>query len=342
MIDIDFYMKIAAFKQWIMDGNSFGLSTYKFLEGNRSKKPVVFNIETTNACNMTCPFCPRTTHMTRSIKTMEPKVFERIVAQLEPHPDKLWSMWADFAEWQYKIPQSEQSENAFFLYILPRVVVLHGYGDPLLDPHIPDYVGMMTKRNIPSYFSCNPANIQMDKTERAFGNGLTYIKYSIDSLTDSVRGRDAFAKDYPQIMKVLDMKAKGNYKTQVIITMINLGQDSFDNLKEAFKGSDVYIYQKSLDQSWLTGKPAPKSIHWSEPCQIPWSSMTIKSDGMAASCEEDYNNEIILGDAKTTPLEHIWNGAEYDKLRRNHIYMMERTHCTDGTCDMRVFGRWLK
>jgi hypothetical protein len=82
-----------------------------------------------------------------------------------------------FAEDYYGIPfDGEPHENHFFLYVIPKVIVLHGYGDPLLDPHIPDYVGMMTDRGLLSYFSCNPANIQMDKTEKAFANGLNYIK----------------------------------------------------------------------------------------------------------------------------------------------------------------------
>lgn len=310
-----------------------------WLDTLRSPDPVVFNVETTNACNMTCHFCPRTTLMTRPVKTMDTATFMKIVLQLRPHADSLWSEWVAFAEENYRIPQTEQSENAFFLYILPRVLVLHGYGDPLLDPHIPDYVGMLTRAGIQSYFSCNPTNIHIGKTANAFENGLTYIKYSIDSLKSSARGKDAFRADYPQIMRVLEMKAKKNYKTQVIITMIDLGQDEYESLKEAFAGTDVYIYQKSLDQAWMLGGERPKSIHWNEFCQIPWSSMTINSSGMAVICEEDYNGEIVLGDAKVQNLAGIWNGPFYAEFRRSHF---------DGNaekcwkrCDMKVIGKML-
>lgn len=337
MIDINFYMNTYPFKKCVMDGwkpqNALAL-----LENNRSKTPIVYNIETTNSCNMKCPFCPRTENMTRPVKTMKPSVFKNVVSQIYPHSEILWNKWVRFAEDIYGIPRNEQSEDAFFLYIITRVIVLHGYGDPLLDPHIPDYVGMLSERNIPSYFSCNPANIRLDRIQKAFDNGLSYIKFSIDSLTDSVRGMDAFEKDYPQIMKILEMERK----TRVVITMIDLGREQYDRLKEAFNGTDVYIYQKSLDQSWLTGKPAPKSIHWSEPCQIPWSSMTIDSNGLAVSCEESFNSDIVLGDTKTTSLYDIWNGKEYADFRRNHIDLEKRTHCTNGTCDMKTYGSLLK
>jgi hypothetical protein len=44
-------------------------------ENLRNKTPVVYNIETTNACNMTCKMCPRTTMMTRPIETIDRETF---------------------------------------------------------------------------------------------------------------------------------------------------------------------------------------------------------------------------------------------------------------------------
>jgi MoaA/NifB/PqqE/SkfB family radical SAM enzyme len=340
MIDIAFYQRFHEYKKSIMGGSKPGYID-AILNSMRSAFPVVFNIETTNACNQSCFFCPRTTKMTRPVKTMSPDVFKNIARQL--YPQKGWDEWVDFAETNYGVPRDEQSENAFFLYILPKVITLHGYGDPLLDPHISDYVKELTLRNVPTYFSCNPSNIQMWRTQDVLYNGLDYIKYSIDSLSSGARGRDAFATDYPKIMEVLDLITKNNYKTQVIITMIDLGhkEEEFARLKDAFAGTGVYIYLKSLDQSWMLNTGRPPSIHWSEFCQIPWSSMTIKSDGLAASCEEDYNNEIILGDTKTTSLHDIWNSDAYNELRRKHLTNEPGIRCTDGRCDMKVIGKYL-
>lgn len=342
MIDIGFYMRIAEFKKLLGQIHPIHKPDVpRWLDSQRSPTPVVFNIETTNACSMSCFFCPRTTLMTRPVKTMSPDVFRNIANQLTPHPAELWREWVAFAERNYSVPQDEVSENAFFLYVLPRVLVLHGYGDPLLDPHIPDYIKYLSQRDIPTYFSCNPANINLGKTANAFENGLTYIKYSIDSLVSSARGKDAFKRDYPQIMQVLNMKAKKNYQTRVIITMIDLGLDEYESLKEMFEGTDVYIYQKSPDQAWLTGKEKPKSIHWSEPCQFPWSSISINSSGLVIPCGEMYDPDVVLGDTRTQSLEEIWNGEEYAKLRRAHVFNTPGIRCTNGTCDMKVLGKFL-
>lgn len=343
MIDIDFYLKIARYKHALVAGHNPINNVYEYLESCRSRVPVVFNIETTNACSMTCSFCPRTTLMTRPVKTMNPEVFMNVARQLIPHPPALWDKWVAFAEKEYKIPPNQQSENAFFLYILPRVMVLHGYGDPLLDPHIPTYINMLSRLEIPSYFSCNPANINLKRLNKIMSYGLSYIKFSIDSLSDPARGRDKFERDFASIMQVLEQKDINDYQTQVIITMIDLGKtgqtQEYAQLKQAFQDTGAYVYLKSLDQAWMLDKSRPRSIHWSEFCQIPWSSMTINSSGLAVMCQEDYQGEVVLGDAKTQTLDEIWNGAEYAKLRRAHIDLTPG-RCRDR-CDMRIIGKWL-
>ena len=348
MFDIDFYMKVLRLKKDVMAGKVKGKEAIaEKLEGFRSKKPVVYNIETTNACNMRCEMCPRTTMMTRKVETMGLETFRKIASQLEPFSESKWNEWQDFVERNYGIPRGDMSENHFFLYIIPKVIVLHGYGDPLLDKDMPERVRILAERKIPSYFSCNPANIDIPKTLEMFKNGLGYVKYSIESVDDTqhkkIRGSASnYTESYKKIVELLELKAKYGYKTTIVITMLDLNysnqEEEFEKLKKAFKGKDVYIYLKSQDQKWYQGKGTPtKSIHWTEFCQFPWSSMTIKSNGESVECVEDYNNEIILGDAKKESLYDIWNGEKYKKLRHDHFALTPRIKCTER-CDMKLIG----
>ena len=351
MFDIDFYMKIFYLKYSLMKGQKVERDyLIQKLEEFRNPQPVVYNIETTNACNMRCEMCPRTTMMTRPIETMSSDLFEKVIRQLKPWTDQQWKTWEDFVQSKYSILKNDISENHFFLYVIPKVVVLHGYGDPLLDKNIPDYVASMTKQGLHSYFSCNPANINMERTIRTFENGLDYIKYSIESVDDlrhkEVRGQKSnFTESYENILKLLDLKAQRNFKTTIVITMINLNkswqQEEFEKLKDAFKGMDAYVYLKSQDQQWYEdNKQQTASIHWMEFCQFPWSSMTIKSNGESVECVEDFNNEIILGDAKTQSLSEIWNGEKYKKFRSDHLNLTPGLKCTEQ-CDMHLIGSFL-
>ncbi len=351
MFDINFYMKIFDLKSALIQGRKFEREfLLQKLEEFRDPQPVMYNIETTNACNMRCEMCPRTTMMTRPVETMKKDLFEQIINQLRPWTSEEWQTWENFVEDKYKIHKDEMNENHYFLYVIPKVIVLHGYGDPLLDKNIPDYVAMMTKRGLTSYFSCNPANINMERTIRTFENGLDYIKYSIESVDDirhkEVRGKQSnFTESYKNILELLNIKAQRNLKTTIVITMINLNkpwqQEEFEKLKEAFKGLDVYIYLKSQDQQWYEdNKQRTESIHWIEFCQFPWSSMTIKSNGDSCECVEDYDNEIILGDAKTQSLYDIWNGEKYKKFRLDHFDLTPGLKCTE-CCDMQLIGNYL-
>ncbi len=351
MIDIDFYQKVYDLKYKVMNGQKFSKAELlEKLESYRSPEPVVYNIETTNACNMRCEMCPRTTMMTRPIETMQKDTFEKVINQLRPWSESEWSAWEKFVLEKYEINKDDVSENHFFLYVIPKVIVLHGYGDPLLDKNIPDYVAMMTKRGLKSYFSCNPANINLERTIETFENGLDYIKYSVESVDDlrhkEVRGQQSnFSESYQKILKLLDVKARRNLKTTIVITMINLNktwqQEEFQKVKDAFKGMDAYVYLKSQDQMWYEdNRQTTQSIHWLEFCQFPWSSMTIKSNGESVECVEDFNNEIILGDAKTQSLHDIWNGEKYKRFRLDHFDLTPGLKCTEQ-CDMRLIGSFL-
>jgi radical SAM protein with 4Fe4S-binding SPASM domain len=228
---------------------------------------------------------------------------------------------------------------------------MHGYGDPLLDRLMPERIKILSKKRIPSYFSCNPANISIGMTDEMLKNGLCYIKFSIESVDDfqhkKIRGKASnFRESYKKILQLLELKRKHGYKTVIVITMLRLNQPEqeteFQKLKDAFSDKDVYIYLKSQDQKWYQGVDiTTQSIHWTEFCQFPWSSMTIKSDGKAVECVEDYNNEIILGDAAKESLRDIWNGENYRKFRLDHFELTRRLKCVER-CDMKLLGHFFK
>ena len=115
-------------------------------------------------------------------------------------------------------------------------------------------------------------------------------------------------------------------------------RDEFEKLLKAFEGLNVYIYLKSQDQQWYQDKvEKTKSVHWSEFCQHPWMSMTIKSNGEAAMCMEDFNNEIILGNARSESLYNIWNGEKYAQFRKDQFNLKPGLKCTEQ-CDMKLIG----
>jgi len=355
MLNINFYMKVHELKKQILAGKEFDREEmYEKFESFRSKEPLIYNIETTNACNMTCIFCPRTTRMTRKIEHLDENVFQRIADQLRPWTKGEWKTWEDFVAKQYNVQKGDMNQNHFFLLIIPRVIVLHGFGDPLIDKKLANRIRMLSNKEIGSYFSCNPSNINVKKNIEMMEAGLGYLKYSIDSLDNvthkKLRGKASnYTKAYVKIMETLEEKEKKGLKTEVCITMIDLQRpnqmEEWEQLQEVFKGANVYIYLKSQDQTWyddLQGKKdlhaaAGRSVDWSEFCHYPWSSFAVKSNGEIAMCPADYNNEVVFGDAKKESLYDIWNGKKYTNFRRSHFINKACELCTDR-CDKTLIG----
>lgn len=352
MLDINFYRNFDEILKEIESQNLTSIEQiYDKLELIRSENPIIYNIETTNRCNMRCKMCPRTTMMTRKIEDIDRETFIKVVDQIRPHTEEEWNNWKNYCETKYGIKESDEaSENHFFLYIISRVIQLHGYGDPLLDKNMPEYIRILHEKGFSSYFSCNPANINLELTCQMLDAGLDYIKYSIESVNDEIhkqiRGEMSnFSASYEKIKQVLKYKHDNNLNTTIVITMLDLNRtnqrEDYDKLLKAFEGLDVYVYLKSEDCQWYRKDfHGTKSIHWSEICKHPWMTMTVKSNGEVAMCMEDYNNEIILGNVHAQSLKEIWEGEEYRKLRLAHLKVCKEMKCNEQ-CDMKLLGECL-
>jgi len=171
----------------------------------------------------------------------------------------------------------------------------------------------------------------MMKFIRKYGGGAT--------------NRYSFKKCFENIQEILRYKKEHKLNVTIVITMLDLNRthqhEDFKKLLNVFQGIDVYVYLKSEDQQWYRKDyHGTKSIHWSELCKHPWMSMTIKSNGEAAMCMEDFDNEIILGDANHESLYDIWNGERYAKFRRDHFDLTPSIKCTEK-CDMKLIGNYL-
>lgn len=355
MYDIKFFEKMYPIKQKIVSNEINNMEELiKTFEMSVTARPKVFNIETTNHCNMKCKMCPRTSLMTRNLMSMEDKVFEKVAREIEPYSEEELAHWTSFVGDYINILADEQNENHFYFYIVSKSVILHGYGEPLLDPKIAERVRTLSARGIPTYFSCNPSNIKISLIKDLFAAGLTFIKFSLDSISDEgqkqIRGKHAnFTEAFEKIIEVLELKQNNNYKTTIVVTMIELSEkqreESMDFL-ELWKGKEVYSYIKSQDNKWYFTEEDDTEVrsHYEQQyCEYPWTSLTVMVDGTVVPCTQDYNTEMNMGNIKDNTLEEIWNSQKYRDFRAMHITGSFPPHlkCKDR-CDQKIVYDYLK
>ena len=359
MFDINFYKKSYPLKKKIAS-RELSINEIetieKELEELRSKTPTIFNIETTNYCNMKCVMCARTIYMTRKNIWIDDQLFEKTLDKINIYKqDNLDNFW-NWLEKEAKFNINEVSENGFYFSVVSRCLILHGFGEPFLDKYLIKRLKACKKRNIPTYFSCTPATMTVEKATQAMEAGLTVLKFSLDAMDDesikSIRGKKAnYKESIDKIHQLIKIKKEKGFKTLLVPCMIEFNNDEKSlKLQEDFlnfwKGKGVYAYIKSQDNRWLFEKNKKlmnKSHYATQYCEFPWTSATIMAEGNVVPCTQISNNEIVLGNVNDNSLEEIWNGKKYQELRKMHISgKFPKGHKCSEKCDQVKLYEYLR
>lgn len=335
MYDTHFFIATYPLKQEIVAGRhtrSEGPALFTRLAAHLRERPLVFNIETTNYCNMRCIMCQRTTDLHKPIQHMPMETFRRVVDELLPREAAELAAWRQFVDTHLR-QDPAPSENNFYYDILPGAVTLHGFGEPLLDPHLVERVALLSARGIPTYFSCTPNNIRLPLMRELFQAGLTHLKCALDALDDEearhIRGKQAdFTQAYRNVVETVRLRDTMGAKTVIIPTMLNLGDESRkQRFLQLWEGLNVYAYVKSLDNQWLLRKKhepalqeAENRSHYKQQyCEYPWTSLTILADGSVAPCTQDLNGEWAFGNVNQHSLAEIWRNERAMAFREMQV-----------------------
>jgi radical SAM protein with 4Fe4S-binding SPASM domain len=329
MFDTFFVRQIADFKKNLKKGEP-PQDPLSYLENIRSPKPHVYQIETTNYCNLTCVMCPRTELMTRKLGHMEEEVYANIIAQLEPHPSKEWQNWLDYVEEDGLANSLAYSEDYFYYMICSKTVVMHGFGEPVMDKKLPERIRLATSKGLATYFSMNPVNIKLDVMDELGEAGLGFLKFSLDGLTNEsqkkYRGRvdKTFEDTLNKITATIALFEEKNYPTQIVMTKLKFKEEDIENelFLKFWEKYNVFAYIKNQHNRWLYKEedaPVNTAEYMTRFCEFPWSSVSILQDGSVVPCPLDYEGHMTMGNVKEASLEEIWNGESYTKFREMHV-----------------------
>lgn len=267
-----------------------------------SASPVVYNIESTNACPMTCIMCPRA-KMTRPVRHMDIHLFRRIV-------DQAWRTTA-------------------FLW-------LDHFGDPLLHPNLPELIRYAHSRGIITALSTNATSLTPERSEQIIDARLDLLHVSLDG-TDAetyryYRGKAAvYSQAVENVSAHAEVKVKRQAKTPwTVAAMIVMDKTKcqMDEFRRVWTrpGIDEILFKQftvfsgSVDaKSCNPDYQAPRIPQTMSPCYFPWSSLSVMSDGRVVPCCYDYDGLVELGNLNDQTLDEIWNGGAMQALRSQHL-----------------------
>jgi MoaA/NifB/PqqE/SkfB family radical SAM enzyme len=255
-------------------------------------------IENTNCCNARCVMCPQDT-LTRKRGFMAFALFEKIMTELSGARRK-------------------------------PVVHLHGFGEPLLDPLLPERIKLAKSCGIGQTYIVTNASLLFPKTARSL------ILAGLDAMKISCYGTDEVS--YNATMRQLDFKVtlqnikdfmrirKETKRTTPKLILQYLPQKSNGaktaEFQSLWRSLPDKIASDCLNISSLDNFGGGKSYNLVgekivSVCFYPWSALSVLWDGRAVTCCVDYNGVQGVGDVNVQSVREIWNGPVLSGIRKN-------------------------
>ncbi|MFP3904250.1 MAG: radical SAM/SPASM domain-containing protein [Armatimonadota bacterium] len=274
-------------------------------------------IETTSRCNLRCPICPRD-RMKRPPGDMTPEVFDAVVEELG----------------------EQDARNALHL------VVLHFFGDPLMDPNIIERIETLGSR-LPHLrslgslrdpmrglsLSTNALLLSEGLVQPLLDSKLTWLGISIDATSQMMYRRTHATDKWDLLISNVERLLAANENDSTGFPTIGLqiiDAPGMEDAIEAFRTrwnpyvermQNVRVVVKPF-QDWagqIEENIEQSPWHFQTPCQWLWEMLVVCSDGRVAPCCYDMDCSMPLGSVPEQSLQEMWKGPALNRIRQKML-----------------------
>jgi radical SAM protein with 4Fe4S-binding SPASM domain len=230
-------------------------------------------------------------------------------------------------------------------------MVLHNWGEPLLNENISSMIDIAKQKRIKTILSSNLNFLEEEYAEALIQSGLDQLIISLDGTTAETYGKYRKGGNFHQVMKNIELlvKKKEDMKSpkprltwQFLVFKHNVHEiEQVKKIAGRLKVDDVdicraqlggpkqtpYIGDKStakLAHEWLLPDRSVKGEfdYFSNPdylnkkkCYFLWKTITINHDGSVSPCCCVYDPSTDFGDIKKNEFPMIWNNDVYKSAR---------------------------
>ncbi len=227
-----------------------------------------------------------------------------------------------------------------------HLVVLHSFGDPLMDPNIIqriEAVGsrMPNLRKLGSLrdpmqglsLSTNALLLSEELVGPLLDSKLTWLGISIDATSEvtyrQIHGAEKWDLLISNVARLLEANADNSSGFPTIGLQI-IDAPGMQEEIEAFR-TRWEPYVKRMDnvrvvvkpyQDWagqIEGKTKQSPWHFKTPCQWLWEMLVVCSDGRVAPCCYDMDCSMPLGSVPEQSLQEMWKGPALNRIRQKML-----------------------
>lgn len=267
--------------------------------------PKFIFLETVRVCNARCPFCA-IDHWDKSVPLMSDALFEKIVGELEK-----------FNKWLYRVNIQKAGEPFMDRKLIPRIRRLKEAG----------------VRHIA--ISTNASLLTQKKAEEVLEAGIDDIMLSIDSVEKEKYEKMRVGLEYEKVIANIRtfFMVRNEISPNTTVRVRGVSFHDLDSAEDKKEMADWEAFWKELrkphdriymkrphnwanQKTWDGHTPDYDKIY--HPCILPWSTMSINTDGKVPFCSLDYDAKYNMGDLTKHTIEEVWNDGPWKLLRERH------------------------
>ncbi|MTK63636.1 MAG: radical SAM protein [Methanobacterium sp.] len=288
--------------------------------------PFLLYVDPSSACNFRCQFCP-TGHIDL-LKASEYKrrvldfaLFEKIIRDVSEFPDHL------------------------------RVMRLNKIGEPLLNKNLPDMVRLAKQCGRIDYIdlATNASLFNEGLLEALIEAGLDRLNVSLEGIdNDQYRKHAKVDVNFDEIIKNIKWlyQNKGGCEISIKIPGNYLSEKDREIFFDIFGNYCDRIFIEELSPIWpefdveerahvkITQDEGQyrQKLEEKEVCTYIFYAMAVNADGTVSACCPDWDQKLLIGDARRQSLREIWGSDSMRKLQKLHLKGLRETHPVCASC----------
>ncbi len=269
--------------------------------------PLVVTVESTNACNLRCPYCFTGAGEDGRPKSMlQMPLYRRVIDELGPYA------------WQ---------------------VEFYNWGEPLLNKSIADMIQLAVAKGTSTTISSNfsiPYDVQ--RAEELVASGLHVLGVSLDGATqegyEQYRVRGKFGLVIENVRLINEAKRKLASATPRLVWEFHVFEHNKHEVEQARAQAHELGMTFALNKGWVAGEEWDSNGEYqffSKPrltrCDFLWQRAIVHNDGGVAPCcgtfykEDDFGAlrgepSVRLSEIEAANFHSAWNNAAFQDARR--------------------------